>query len=814
MRGAVGVVDVRFAVRLARRFTRSRALARSTSIVCLAALFLMAMFVTLATLSLSGEQVAERDLGRFGAAVGYGTISLRPGDETFSRDVAQRANGTGASDVMVMLTATDVQLPTTPSREVTLVQADWSARPFPDRYALLSGRWPRQPGEVVVTEPADVYATAGDTLAALGGQARFRVVGTADDRYARTTALLAAPGTWAALSPHVVDRFSLLRAQPVLLWSGNGSGRVVDAFTAAVTAAERPAAGGLRSAVAASLTTRRALTSRAERTWIDRTPAGYSIPSLLLPLAAVFLVFGLNDQRFRRTLTVLMSLGVRRATAVTGLSLAVLAWCSAAATTGALAGTGIGAAARVLIGHIRDKPSGPVDGLAVPLLRLVVVIGLGTVFGGVSLAWTRHTTGPLGARVVPLARLRTRGRDARHVLATAVLGGCAVFAVQVDAPPEAMVLTGLLTVGVLLGLPDIIEAVLRVLPEREPRWRLARRQLASDVRRLTAAVAVLTVLVSASSGYLTLLDTLVRTADRQAYPDVLPGQLLISDRGSTVLPPPRVVAEQMERSGIADGSARLQLRYALALDASGAATRTVTRQGSEANILTLDSIEQVAHLVGHRLTRDQQATLRAGGLLVWSGAAGIPRSPRGRTRLVLRAGDAITGRTPDLPVASVDVGLAGWRVGTDGILLTSRARALKLPIQSGSLMYTGFDPAAGRGRPAVRHRRRIGRQDRADLLRASARHPSRGAHRHSRGAGDAGSPRQPGRHAWSDADPAELSGSADQHRATDVLGTARPAVPARRHCRGQCRAGLVDRRHTRSRPRRPGVRLRPEHPVG
>jgi hypothetical protein len=276
------------------------------------------------------------------------------------------------------------------------------------------------------------------------------------------------------------------------------------------------------------------------------------------------------------------------------------------------------------------------------------------------------------------------------VLATAVLGGCAVFAAQVDAPPEAMILTGLLTVGVLLGLPDIIEAALRVLPEREPRWRLARRQLASDVRRLTAAVAVLTVLVSASSGYLTLLDTLVRTADRQAYPDVLPGQLLISDRGSTLLPPPRVVAEQLERSGIADGSARLQLRYALALDASGAATRTVTREGSEANILTLDSIEQVAHLVGHRLTRDQQATLRAGGLLVWSGAAGIPRSPRGRTRLVLRAGDAITGRTPDLPVASVDVGLAGWRVGTDGILLTSRARALKLPIQSGSLMYTGL----------------------------------------------------------------------------------------------------------------------------
>lgn len=55
-------------------------------------------------------------------------------------------------------------------------------------------------------------------------------------------------------------------------------------------------------------------------------------------------------------------------------------------------------------------------------------------------------------------------------------------------------------------------------------------------RRTAAAHAVSAVLPGGSLGYLAPLDTLIRTANQQAYPDVLPGQVLLADRYSITFP--------------------------------------------------------------------------------------------------------------------------------------------------------------------------------------------------------------------------------------------------------------------------------------
>lgn len=694
---------LRFVLRLARRLIRSRELARSASIVFVAGLAIMAMFVTLRTLSLSGSQIADRDLGRFGASVGYGSIVLPPGEDQFAPDVRAQALRAGLTDSEVMLSASSTQLATTPARSVPMLEASWQDQPFPDRYELLSGRWPTRPGEVVLTEPQDAPATADGTLPLLGGKVTFTVVGTAEDQFARTTNLLVAPGTWASLDPSLAQGFPVLGAQPLLLWSGGDAESAVTAFTTAIGDYTRRSPTATEGAdalvVGGTLRFREQLLERPERTSIERTPAGYTIPSLLLPVAAVLLVFGLNNRRFRQTSTRLVAVGVRPAAATAALTIAASAWCAAAAAAGAIVGTAIGGVARTVIAQLRDWPPGPIEGLATPPLQLLALVILTSVCAGAALARRKER---VSSAVAHRSRSESQTtstakrhiRDARHLLAVAAWCATVAYAVRVDSPPKAMILTGVLTLAVLLVIPDVLDLVLRVLPEGGPRRRLALRQLAADRLRAGAIVAILTVLLGASMGFLTLLDTLIRTTDQQAYPDALPGQVLLADRASSTLPPPAALLRAVEASGVADGLPRAELAYLFTTDESGIPTRSVTRDGHNGNLLAVETAGQVELLIGHSLNPTQRAVLAEGGLLVWADA---PDAPTSNTRLAVKEGDKITSRSPELPAATVDVPLVEWRTGTDGVTLRSTANSLNLPTpRSTPLIITEVSDSAAK----------------------------------------------------------------------------------------------------------------------
>ncbi|WP_406197385.1 hypothetical protein OG920_21470 [Streptomyces europaeiscabiei] len=692
----------RLTSRLARRLARSRALARSVALVFVAGLLVTGMFVTLRTLSLSGEQVAENELGRFGAKIGYGSgVSLSPGDDTFLTDLRSRARDAGATDAGIVLSATDVQLNTTPARNVTALESDWASRPYPERYELLSGQWPSSPGEVAVTEPDDVRTPVGETLTVLG-DVRLKVVATVDDRAADTTNLLLGPGTWAGLDPTLSKGFPVLTAQMDLMWAGDRQQQVVDAFTAAArtwaeNGGDSPEAAAIRedgqNAVAATLVTRDQLVARPQKTWIEKTPAGYTVPSLLVPAAAVLLVFGLNGRRFRRTTASLTSVGVSRTTAALAPALAALAWSLAAAACGAVAGVLVGLGARLLISHLRDSPAGPLDDLASPVLRLLAVVLVTGLIAGTVLARTRrdeparpHTEDD-SARATDRPGAR-RARDARHLLAVAAWCATAVYATWVDSPPHAMILTGILIVAVLLIIPEVFSGVLKVLPEGGPRRRLVRRQLAADRSRACAALAVLTVLFGASLGYVTLLDTLIRTAEKQAYPSVLAGQVLLAGHESDTFPPGEALLRTVDASGTLDGLPRTEPRYLMDGDPDN--PRMASRKGNDSSLLTADNPTDVERLIGRRLDPAQASLLRDGGLLVWAHSPDAPTGADAHTSLVVRQGDKILGDTAELPMAPVEVAPAEWRTGSDGIMLRATANALDLPIQiHGPIMVTG-----------------------------------------------------------------------------------------------------------------------------
>lgn len=682
---------------MAARFARSSAHARSASIVFFTGAFLVAIFITLHTLTLSGAQVVERDLGRFGASVGYGTITAQPGDGRIGEDLLHGARGAGASDAMVFLSATDVQLASGGAggdpREIGLQEAPWASRPFPARYVLLSGRWPRRAGEIVLTEPDDVSGAGGARLSAFGGRVRFRMVGTADDRYARTSALLAAPGTWARLPPSLAKRFPLFRAQPVLFWSGNSEPRVVAAVTAVANARSRT--GASFEEVKATLLLRDHLAAKRGQSWIERIPAAYTVPSLLLPLGAVWLAFGLNNRRFRRNVHVLTSLGIRLRLAVTSLSLAAAAWCLVAALGGALAGTILGFAARAVTAQVRGLPAGPVSDLSGPVLRLLGAVSVGAICAGLLLFHSyRGSQAPAVATTEPLPR--GRGRTIRHLLALAVWCTAIVVAAGLDSAAGASILSGVLTVGVLLLVPEFVDVVLRLLPERGARMRLSRRQLAADRRRATAAIALLAVALGGSLGYLTLLTTSVKTLERQAYPDVLPGQVIVTDRSGLALPPPQQVIEVVGASDVLRERPRLKLRYLQELDQAGNQRRGVSLEGTIERIIALDSAIDVEHLLTHRLTSTQAGVLRRGGMLIWADTASSPSVDDGATRLSVTSADRRIRQPIEVPAELVAARNSGWRIGTSGVLLTSTARKLNLPMSTGATMYTGLSASKAR----------------------------------------------------------------------------------------------------------------------
>jgi hypothetical protein len=691
-------VHAAFVLRLTRRLARSRELAQSAAIVLVAGLFLTSMFIVLRTLSLSGDQVVQRDLGRFGASVGYGSIVLTPGDDQFVPQLRDRADKAGLNGAEVMLSASNTPVATVPPRDVSMLEIPWQNDPYPDRYRLISGRWPEQPGEIVITEPADLQAAPDGTLPILGGKATLKVVGTADDRFASTANLLAAPGTWASFDPDVAKGFPLLGAQPILLWQGNDTPAAVAAFTDAVRAAPPVAADGTANdpgRVEDTLRIREQLAVRPERTGIERSPAGYTLPSLLLPVAVVLLMFGINDQRRRREANRLMAVGVSARATTAALTGSALIWCTGAAIAGILAGTGVGVAARAVIAQVRDRPPGPVEGLVTPALRFVALVMFTCMVAGFAtvLRMRQPRMRRIRGKVRPAWMDRVFGRDVRHIAAVVAWCAAALYAAQIDTPVRAMMVTGIVTVAVLFSLPDGVDALLRVLPESGPRRRLARRQLTGDRRRVTAAIAVLTVLIGASLSSLVLVSTMVRSLDAQAYPEVLPGQILLADRASTTFPPPASLVQAVKTSGAASGLDHAQLSYLFTMDSSGEITRSVTRLGQKGNLLAAETPQEVEQLIGHPLSGVQRSTLTGGGLLVWTDAAEPPKG-MASARLAITEGDRSLRQTSALPVTSVEVPLVEWRVGTDGIMLSATAQAQQLPSpKSGPQIISGASEA-------------------------------------------------------------------------------------------------------------------------
>lgn len=675
-----GLSELQLAVRLSRRFGRARVLRRSCAVVAVSSCFLVVMMMVLSALTITGDQVADRDLGRFGAYAGFGALpAVAPGDGRAMTAIEQATRAAGGQDVMVTVITDSLPVSSRNGRRLSLWEGDWQSEPFSYRMDLTSGRWPDQPGEIVITDPdpkaAGVPARTGGVLAVPELAGGLRVVGLADDRFATQTAVLAAPGTWASLPTSLRAAFATLTAQPTVYWAGNNSASVLSALKPFASAGSTPISG--------TYVDRAAARQMQGRSWIERSPAGYSIPLLLLPTASVLLVAGINNRRQRRAMRLARGTGVPLRVAAASLTLALLLWTLVAAAVGLVAGVGVGAALRPLVAAANNRPAGQFGDIrdtAVKVLALLLVTVLAV---GVRLG--RSGAEP---RSSPRAqRLASRARDVRQLAAVAAWCAAGVAGVSADSTIKSMIFAGALTTAVLLVTPDVVAATLHKLPERGPRQRLSRRQMVADGPRIAAVTSALALCLGTSSAFLILLATFSSSAEAGRYPDVLLGQLRLGQTADRLAGPTAALVAAVEGSGAVEGTTKLQVRTLYSQRNDGSLLKVSAETAPGGLVLTVDTPAQVEALVGQGLTAQARSALEGGGVVLWTGGAG-----KAQTRLIVVNGnDSPVDRSPELPVSQITIRPSELLEGSSGVILTGTARRLSLPITTeGPVLFAGL----------------------------------------------------------------------------------------------------------------------------
>lgn len=456
--------------------------------------------------ALSGEQLAQRELGRFEHAV---ALDVEPGDlgRSSVHDVtrALRAKGLGRSSISII--SSDIRpdqlgvSPTAgPQRVLSFLEAASPQTDFPARFHLTSGRWPLAAGEVVLTYALHDRLKA-TSFTAFGGLASFRVVGTFDDRFATdSTGMLAAPGTWESI-PIAASKAFAPQGSLRVMWTGREAASTVDSLVRA-TLALAPPPGGNRPA-----TDRAELVRARDQSLSDRQRLLFAYPLFLLSAMAGASVFRSNRRWVRAYHRRCRDVGLSPwgIGAVLGGVLASGALC--AALVGIAAGAMVGLALRAwALPHVLTQPLGPMRPLSPVITAALVLTGVTLLAQLIDIAVSGHHRRLLAKTidVVPWALAR------RVTAALALLHG-----IQMSARPtvrfDDLGGTGVLvSVAAVLLAPDLLSIAQVGLSRRRPRTMVARRMIDAD----RGALALVAMIVAATVAFPVITNSFNASARR------------------------------------------------------------------------------------------------------------------------------------------------------------------------------------------------------------------------------------------------------------------------------------------------------------
>jgi hypothetical protein len=472
----------------------------------------------------------------------------------------------------------------------------------------------------------------------------FEVVGVAQSAYEKVPAVLAAPGTWASLPPSAARAREGLAATPIVLTDERGLATVINA----ASNTEGDASVVRRSQ------------AEAETFWVTESPFSFYVPALLLPCMASIFGFLVSAPRRRRIIQTATSVGMQ----AQGARLLAISPLIVMAPIGLLAGLVLGTVLgvggrRVVAAQVPYVSSMPP--ILVPCLVLSASLLAGVVAG--ALVALRPESPPSASWRLHVTSEGAQARSTVRRFAGLLLGCVTVFALfRVDNGQSAMVFGACLLATTALLLPDVLRAVSRLISERGPRLRLARRLLLEGGSAQAAATGISCVVLALPLSTAILL-TANGVLDRSGQlAGVGPGQLAVQGRGGLATPAPRAVRSLVQNELV--GSMRTTLWF------SGSVWYDVPE--GNALVAIVDTPEDVERVWGNQLTEAQADTLISGGLLTWQPGAEL----------------LVDDKYVNVPATAYSA-TPEWETQTGAILLSASAKELGIRPRPGVEVYSG-----------------------------------------------------------------------------------------------------------------------------
>lgn len=560
-----------------------------------------------------------------------------------------------------------------PTAVVRFLEDPQVRRAFPERYALLKGRWPSKVNDVVVSEHLLEALPSADrsSFTVLSGTTRFHVVGVVrDDDDRQGDVMIAGAGTWEALTPRdAAKQYQPTEGQTSIYWNDGK-------LTAIVAAADRvlpalPEEQGSRDEIwNANTSSRSELTSARPVTFgSDQVVVSY-LPLLMVALLVAALVVATTRRPIVDATDRLVHLGLDRAR-VRRLHTGLLTITAAASIiVGIALGTFIAVLLRsTVLARFATQPFSPLTGVT-PAAWLIIAAALVVVAAGA--AW------PAG--VAPGKTVSAVGRIVGDIhvglVRRVLIGLCIVAAVLFGATTHAWIVGAHAAIGAAVLLaPDFVRLVVWAIPRRSARLFVARGIMRASLVRQGVAAAVIAACVAVPIGLGTQLASKQANDSAFTFSTVPTGQMWV-ERASAVGDVDGIARAIANIPGMpAPVTVRALSGPAQASGAAGPAARFLHAASGGTGTLTLDDPADLRRLIGSDLPNEAESVLRAGGVIDFSAARGSQRF------VVVANGGERQLTTPVLPTLKAHVAPA-FSTQFSGAVLTSTAEKLGLPVSS------------------------------------------------------------------------------------------------------------------------------------
>lgn len=364
---------------LLKLFARTPGARWGALIAFVVAFGLMTFHVVSQSLTLSGEQKADGQLGVYeiaSQAVPTVPLGTRPPSERVQEILQMHGAERVDSELLVNPLQGDARVV-----DAGYVESDFVGLSFPARFTLLEGSWPTEPGQACVSPSLRETLAPGTRIDFYGGALPLTINCVVEDQYSTDSDwFYAAPGTWARSADQISAEDAArwdTEATLTVLWSGGdliggSEALMVEFLGQEMLDAEYGVDGG-------PVLLRDTLVHDHRGMNVLSNPWIYLVPVILVPILGALISTWASGRLLSRSMTTLHALGLRRNHLRVLTVLLPLMMVLTGTLIGVMTGWLTGGLVRAVLESALTRPLGPVTatGQLVGMIVLGSVVGIG-----------------------------------------------------------------------------------------------------------------------------------------------------------------------------------------------------------------------------------------------------------------------------------------------------------------------------------------------------------------------------------------------------------------------------------------------------